>query len=58
MGPFHKIVLDFLITLENWSQAEGPISRPSQPSGILLLGDVDVFALASNLSAIIESDGR
>ncbi len=35
-----------------------PISRPIQPSGILLLGAVESLALASNLSAMMRVGGK
>ncbi len=34
VGPFQRIVLDFLITSANIFSDSGPISKPSQPSGI------------------------
>ena len=58
MGPFQRMVFDLFITLQNCSLAFGPISRPIHPSGILLLGEVEVCACASNLSAMIESAGQ
>jgi hypothetical protein len=39
--------LECVITLQNCSQALGPISKPIQPSGILLLGRYEVIAIGS-----------
>ena len=55
VGPFQRIVFEFLITSANNSCDFGPISRPSHPSGISLTFTKSVFALLSNLSAIFAS---
>ncbi len=52
------MVFDSSITFEKTWLACGPMSSPIQPSLIALLLDISVFALASNLSAMMESIGK
>ena len=58
IGPFHKTVLDNLMTSEYTCIALLPISSPIHPSGILSLATTFVLASAAKLSAITESSGK
>ena len=49
-GPFHRMVFDSAITFVNASVAFGPMSRPSQPSGMSF--DGQIFVSVSFLNSL------
>ena len=52
VGPFHRIVFDFLITSANRASDLGPMSIPSQPSGILSTSQKSVLASFEKSSGV------
>ena len=50
-GPFHRIVLESLMTFAIFTRLFGPISRASQLSGMLLSSVTKMLASLLNLSA-------
>ena len=58
VGPFHRIVFDFLITSANRASDLGPMSIPSQPSGILSTSQKSVLASFEKSSAILASTAK
>ena len=57
-GPFHRIVLAVLMMEANFWMVRGPMSMPSQPSGMSLCVVMYWLALLSNLSAQMLSMGK
>ena len=54
-GPFQRIVLAPLIASANALRVSGPASKPSQPSGTSLAGQICVLASLENASAATQS---
>ena len=58
IGPFHRMVFEFFTTSANALIDSGPMSRPSQPSGISPLATTCVLASFENASAQRLSTGK